>query len=97
MLFRSDNDFNTANAITALQNLTKISNQMIRNKTENSVLLSALKLFENFFEILGLKLKKQPLSIDDKNTYKLWLKARTDKDFAKADIYRDTLQEKGII
>ncbi len=97
LLTAMDNDFNTANAITALQNLTKISNQMIRNKTENSVLLSALKLFENFFEILGLKLKKQPLSIDDKNTYKLWLKARTDKDFAKADIYRDTLQEKGII
>jgi cysteinyl-tRNA synthetase len=97
LLSAMDNDFNTANAITALQNLTKISNQMLRNKTENSVLLSALKLFENFFEILGLKLKKQPLNIEDKKVYKLWLEARTDKDFAQADIYRDILQEKGII
>jgi cysteinyl-tRNA synthetase len=97
LLSAMDNDFNTPNAITALQNLTKISNQMLRNKTENSVLLSALKLFENFFEILGLKLKKKPLSIEDKKTYKLWLKARTEKDFSQADIYRDILQEKGII
>jgi len=97
LLNAMDNDFNTANAITALQNLTKISNQMLRNKTENSVLLSALKLFENFFDILGLKLKKQPLNAEDKKTYKLWLKARTEKDFAQADIYRDILQEKGII
>lgn len=97
LLQAMDNDFNTPNAITALQNLTKISNQMLRNKTENSVLLSALKLFENFFEILGLKLKKQPLSIEDKKTYKLWLEARSNKDFEKADIYRDLLQEKGII
>ena len=79
LLEAMDDDFNTANAITALQNLIKISNQMLRSKTENVVLLSALKLFE------------------DKNTYKLWNKARSEKDFAQADIYRNILQEKGII
>ena len=97
LLTAMDNDFNTANAITALQNLTKIANQMLRNKTENSVLLSALKLFEDFFSILGLKYKKHPLSSKDKETYILWNKARSEKDFAQADIYRDILQDKGII
>lgn len=97
LLEAMDNDFNTANAITALQSLIKVSNQMLRNKTENEVLLSALKLFEDFFEILGLKFKKNKLSSEDKNTYKLWLKARKEKDFAQADIYRNILQEKGII
>ena len=97
LLDAMDDDFNTANAITALQNLIKISNQMLRNKTENSVLLSALKLFEDFFEILGLKYKKHPLISEDKNTYKLWNKARSEKDFDQADIYRNILQEKGII
>ena len=97
LLTAMDDDFNTANAITALQNLIKISNQMLRNKTENSVLLSALKLFEDFFNILGLKFKKHPLSIEDKETYLLWNKARSEKDFDKADIYRNSLQEKGII
>ena len=70
---------------------------MLRNKTENVVLLSALKLFEDFFEILGLKFKKHPLSIENKETYKLWNKARLDQDFDQADIYRNILQEKGII
>ncbi len=97
LLNAMDNDFNTANAITALQNLIKISNQMLRNKTENNVLLSALKLFEDFFNILGLKFSKHPLSIEDKKTYKLWNKARIDKDFAQADLYRNILQEKGVI
>lgn len=97
LLDAMDDDFNTANAITALQNLIKISNQMLRNKTENDVLLSALKLFEKFFEILGLDFKKQPLSLEDKNTYKLWNKARSEKDFDQSDIYRNILQEKGII
>ena len=97
LLTAMDDDFNTANAITALQNLIKISNQMLRNKTENAVLLSALKLFEDFFEILGLKFVKKPLSIEDKETYKLWNKARSEKDFNKADIYRNILQDKGII
>lgn len=97
LLTSMDNDFNTANAITSLQDLIKISNQMLRNKTENSVLLSALKLFDDFFEILGLKYSKDPLSAEDKETYKLWNKARTEKDFDNADIYRNKLQEKGII
>lgn len=97
LLVAMDNDFNTANAITALQNLVKISNQMLRNKTENEVLLSALKLFENFFDILGLKFKKKPLDLEDKKTYILWNEARNNKDFAQADIYRNILQEKGII
>ncbi len=97
LLSAMDDDFNTANAITALQNLIKISNQMLRNKTENDVLLSALKMFGDFFNILGLNYKKRPLSLEDKETYILWNKARSDKDFAQADIYRNILQEKGII
>lgn len=97
LLTAMDNDFNTANAITALQDLTKIANQMLRNKTENNILLSALKLFDDFFLILGLKLDKQPLNSEDKETYKLWNKARLNKDYAQADFYRDILQEKGII
>lgn len=97
LLASMDNDFNTANAITSLQDLVKISNQMLRNKTENSVLLSSLKLFNDFFDILGLKFTKEPLSIEDKETYKLWNKARSEKDFDSADIYRNKLQVKGII
>jgi cysteinyl-tRNA synthetase len=92
-----DNDFNTANAITALQDLVKKANQMLRSKTENDVLLSALKLFNDFFDVLGLKIEVTELSKDDKDVYLKWIKARKEKDFDSADTYRDILSEKGII
>ena len=90
-------DFNTPNAITALQDLTKISNQLYRSKTELDVLLSTLKVFDDMFEVLGLTIDVAPLSKEDKDLYLAWQKARTDKDFAKADSYRDDLIEKGIL
>ncbi len=92
-----DNDFNTPNAITAMQNLVKKANQLLRSKTEPEVLLSALKLFNDFFTVFGLKLEVQPLAKEDKETYLLWEKARKEKDFASADRFRAILQEKGII
>ena len=92
-----DNDFNTPNAITALQDLVKKGNQMLRSKTEFEVLLSVLKVFDDFFEVLGLKIDVSPLSEEDKEVYKNWEQARKDKDFDSADKYRAILQEKGII
>lgn len=92
-----DNDFNTPNAITALQDLNKKANQLMRSKTEGEVLLSALKLFNDFFDVLGLKVDVNPLSDEDKEVYKNWEQARKDKDFASADKFRAILQEKGIV
>jgi cysteinyl-tRNA synthetase len=92
-----DNDFNTPNAITALQDLTKKANQMIRSKVEPEVLLSALKVFNDFFDVLGLKADVSPLDKESKQVYKKWEEARKNKDFKSADLYRDILQEKGII
>ena len=92
-----DNDFNTANAITALQNLNKKANQLLRSNSELGVILSALKMFEDFFKVLGLKCDQKPLLDDDKETYNLWNKARKEKDFENADKYRLILQEKGIV
>jgi len=96
-LHAMDNDFNTPNAITELQNLTKIANQQLRSKTELEVMLSTLKLFNDFFDVLGLKIDVSPLSLEDKEIYRNWLEARSNKDFEKADTYRNQLQEKGII
>ena len=92
-----DNDFNTPNAITALQDLNKKANQMLRSKTESEILLSALKLFNDFFSVLGLKVDVTPLEKRDKEVYIKWVEARKNKDFDSADKYRDILQEKGII
>ncbi len=92
-----DTDFNTPNAITAMQDLVKKSNQLLRSSAEFEVLLSALKLFNDFFEVFGLKIDVSPLAKEDKETYLLWEKARKEKDFDSADKHRNILQEKGII
>ena len=86
-----------ANAITALQDLTKKANQMIRSNTEPEVLLSILKVYNDFFDVLGLKINVSPLDRESKEVYKKWEQARIDKDFASADKYRAALQEKGVI
>lgn len=92
-----NNDFNTPNGITAMQNLVKLGNLMIRNKTESEVLLSVIQMFDSFFEVFGLKIKNNPLAEKDKEVYRLWEKARNEKDFNSADKYRNILKEKGII
>lgn len=92
-----DNDFNTANAITELQNLVKKANQLYRGNADNDVLLSVIKLFKDFFEVLGLNLELTPMDKDDKIVYQNWNKARKEKDYQNADKYRAILQEKGII
>ena len=92
-----DNDFNTPNGITAMQDLVKKTNQLLRTSTESEVLLSSLKIFNDFLDVFGLKIDVSPLSDDDKKTYINWIKARKEKDFASADKYRDILKDKGII
>jgi len=92
-----DNDFNTPNAITAMQDLVKKTNQLLRSKTELEVLLSAKKIFDDFFTVFGLRSGLEPFAKEDKQTYKAWQKARKDKDFNKADELRDILQEKGLL
>jgi cysteinyl-tRNA synthetase len=80
-----------------MQNLVKIANQMLRNKTELDVLLSVVKLFDDLFEVFGLQTGVSPLSKEDKVTYKAWVQARQEKNFEEADKHRQILQEKGII
>ena len=77
--------------------LVKKANQMLRSKTENEVLLSALKIFDDFFGVLGIKPGVTKLSKKAKDIYSKWNFARNAKDLNKADEYRAVLQEMGII
>jgi cysteinyl-tRNA synthetase len=92
-----DQDFNTPNAITTMQDLVKRSNQLLRSKTDPEILLSAIKVFDDMFTVFGLNPNVKPMEKQDKEIYIKWEKARKAKDFAAADIFRTELQEKGII
>ena len=92
-----DDDFNTANAITELQNLVKYTNQIVRQKDTESNLKAAIELFETFFKILGLDPGVAKLTAQDKALYMAWNDARRNKDFDKADRLREELQDRGIL
>jgi cysteinyl-tRNA synthetase len=93
-----DLDFNTPNAITALQDLVKTTNQLLRNKhTEPNDLVAAKALFDDIFEVFGLRAGLTPMEASDKALYHDWVAARAAKDFAEADRLRDLLQDKGIL
>lgn len=92
-----DNDFNTANAITALQALLKIANVNSRKKNNESLLNQLLKAMDYMIGILGFKMNIQSVSDEERKIYHDWQDARKNKDFEKADQLRKMLAEKGIV
>ncbi|MGM0435644.1 MAG: cysteine--tRNA ligase [Bacillota bacterium] len=92
-----DDDFNTPNAITEIQNLMKYTNQLLRKTDTFEELRGAVELFDTFFYILGLDPDIKRLSDRERAMYAAWTDARRNKDFDKADRLREKLFEKGII
>lgn len=90
------NDFGTANVVTSLYALLKDINISLRQKKTDryAMLYNTLK---DYYEVLGVVIPLQRLSVEDKAHYLDWLKARQEKDYAKADEFRAVLQERGIL
>ena len=89
-----DEDFNTPNLITYLLELIKELNMALRNKGKIGLLYDKINLIIN---ILGLHYDLKKLSKDDKETYKKWLDAKENKDYAKADELRAILVNNNIL
>jgi cysteinyl-tRNA synthetase len=90
-------DFNTANAITALQSLIKLVNVTIRQRKDIGYYNQLLEAMKYMIDILGLKVDLEPMSDEDRHLYQEWQKARKAKDFSLADQLRQTLIERGIL
>ena len=94
-----DDDFNTADAITAIFDMVKFANS---NADENSsvAFLDALKnQIIEYMDILGIKVEKEEeiLDADIEKLIEERQNARKEKNFARADEIRDLLAEKGIV
>jgi len=92
-----EDDFNTANAITALQSLLRLINSNLRKKLVFTKLNELLKALNYMVDILGLKVEVTPLTDEDRSVYESWQKARNDKDFSLADDLREKLTRRGML
>jgi cysteinyl-tRNA synthetase len=94
-----DDDFNTANGVSVLFDLSKLSNLYLMEKnTSGEVIQSFINEFEALLGVLGLSLKDEELldeeieALIEKRT-----QARKERNFQLADEIRDQLKEMNII
>lgn len=94
-----DDDFNTANGISVLFELSRQANYYLMEKNTSTTVIDAFsKHFQEFFEVLGLKLEEAELldeEIEDMINQRI--QARKDRDFQLADQLRDKLKAMNII
>ncbi len=94
-----DDDFNTANGISVLFELSRQANYYLMEKnTSVAVIDKFTSEFEQLFSVLGLSLKQE--SLLDGEIEKLIeerIQARKDRDFTRSDEIRDLLKEQQII
>ena len=92
------NDFNTANGITSIFNLVKVVNGLLRNKEATfEKKLEAFNLLKDLLWVLGIEVDVKPLTDAEKDIVLAWYKARSDKDFEKADALRKEITERNIV
>ncbi|MBD8070973.1 cysteine--tRNA ligase [Bacillus sp. PS06] len=95
-----DDDFNTANAVSVLFELSKQANYYLQLKnTSVEVIEHFMNQFEEFFQVLGLKLSNEEGLLDEEieELIQKRIEARKNRDFALSDQIRDQLKEMNII
>ncbi len=97
-LKQMEDDLNTPNAYMVIFDTVKLLNQNLRTKDIDYIEVSKnYNAINKMLSILGIFIDKVVLDEEDKNTYNLWMQAKTNKDFETADKYRAILLEKGIL
>ena len=92
------NDFNTANAITAIQKVLKLINAYSRTKEfDAGYACELLTLLDKEMWVLGIDSKIEVLNEENLSLVRDWTKARNDKNFELADQYRQRIIERGIV
>lgn len=95
-----DDDFNTANAITALFELAKVANTYVNEtNTDGEILQTIIETFDSLTEVLGIELAKEQDLLDEEIEALIEERnnARKNRDFARSDEIRDKLLSMNII
>jgi cysteinyl-tRNA synthetase len=94
-----DDDFNTANGISVLFELSKLANYYLLEKnTSVEVIEVFMEEFETLFGVLGLTLEKEELLDEEiESLIQERIQARKNREFQLADQIRDQLKDMNII
>lgn len=97
-LDQMDDDMNTPNAYTVIFETIKKLNGSLRQREINWKEAGAYRnAAVKMLNVLGITVDEIHLSEEDKELFASWNKAKAEKDFASADVYRAKLMEKGLI
>lgn len=95
-----DDDFNTANGIAALFELSSLANTyLMEAHTETKVLETFMSTLKELAGVLGVEMDVQKEVLDEEIDALIEerIQARQNKDFARADEIRDQLKEMNIL
>ncbi len=94
-----DDDFNTADALTAVFDLVKFANTHVTEGSSSELASCLLDILLKLTDVLGLPVLEQDQILDQEIEDLIAQRqaARKAKDFARADQIRDTLLARGII
>ena len=94
-----DDDFNTADAISALFEYVKFINVEAGENSSKELLQELMTTFEKMADVLGIILEQKEEILDEEieKLIEERQNARKEKNFKRADEIRDILLEKGII
>ena len=91
-------DLNTANALSEVYNIIKLSNSELRVKEIDYKKLSELfASLNDMLSILGIDIPYVKMTEEDKNIYKNYLISKENKDFERSDELRKALIDRGIM
>lgn len=95
-----DDDFNTADAVTAIYELVRYSNKAMKEGVSREFAKKALDEMVALCEVLGLNRQEEEAQDEDAEKIEALIAKRTEakknKDFATADAIRDELSAMGI-
>ncbi len=94
-----EDDFNTADAISAVFELVKYANQNTNEDSSKELTAGLFEVMEQLCDVLGIIIApaEEILDAEIEEMIQARQQARKDRDFAKADEIRDTLLAKGIV
>lgn len=94
-----EDDFNTADAVSAIFELVKLANQSASSESSSEYILKLKDTIVGLSDVLGVITEKEEEMLDEEieKLIEERQQARKDKNFARADEIRNLLHEKGIL